>query len=350
MSSRPLPLVALARFCRNLATLLESGVSITKALGVAAKKAADPRFERAVGEVLADVKRGRDVTAALAARGRAFPRLTLDLVKVAEQTGTLPETLRALADHYENLVRLRKNFLSQIAYPMFQLGLAVLIIGGVIWLLGVLGDGAGFDITGLGLTGARGAVIWFGGCATIACGFASAWWLAKRSLTGARIFDPILLAVPVLGGALRKFALARFSWAFALTQNAGMEIRGSLHSALNATGNGAFAGAYDETWARVSAGEDLTDALRDTDLFPADYLEIFEVAEHSGSVPETLDRIGPDLEADARRAVAALAAALGWVVWAVVAGFIVWIIFSIALQYVGMINDAASGDFSRFDR
>lgn len=348
MPARPLPLVVLARFCRNLATLLESGVTVLKALSVAAKKSADPRFERVVGDVLTDVKRGKDVTAALAARGRAFPRLTLDLVKVAEQTGTLPETLRALADHYENLVRLRKNFLSQIAYPMFQLGLAVLIIGGVIWLLGVLGDGGGFDITGLGLVGSRGAVIWFGGCAAVACGSASVYWLAKRTLTGARLFDPLLLAVPVLGGALRKFAVARFSWAFALTQNAGMEIRGSLQSALNATGNGAFAGAYDETWARVSAGEELTDALWATDLFPADYLEIFEVAEASGSVPETLERIGPELEADARRAVAALAAALGWVVWAVVAGFIIWIIFSIALQYVGMISDAANGNFDRF--
>ena len=328
MSSRPLPLVPLARFCRNLATLLDSGVSVTKALGVASKKAADPRFERAVAEALTDVKRGKDVTAALAARGRAFPRLTLDLVKVAEQTGTLPETLRALADHYENLVRLRKGFLSQIAYPMFQLALAVLIIGGVIWLLGVLGDGAGFDITGLGLVGTRGAVIWFGSVAAIACGLAGVYWLTKRTLTGARVFDPVLLQVPVLGGALRKFALARFSWAFALTQNAGMDVKGSLHAALTATGNGAYANAYDEAWTRVAAGEELTGALRATDLFPADYLEMFEVAEASGSVPETLDRIGPDLEADARRAVSALAAALGWVVWAVVAGFIVWIIFS----------------------
>ena len=129
-----------------------------------------------------------------------------------------------------------------------------------------------------------------------------------------------------------------------------MEIRGSLRSALAATGNGAFAGSYDAVWSRVAAGEELTDSLRATHLFPEDYLATFEVAEAGGTVPETLTRIGPDLEADARRAMAALAAALGWVVWAVVAGFIVWIIFSIALTYVGMISDAANGDFSRFDK
>ena len=348
MTARPLPLPALARFCRNLATLLDSGVSVTKALTVASSKAADPRFERVVAEVARDVKRGKDVTAALAARGRAFPRLTLDLVKVAEQTGTLPETMRALADHYENTVRLRKSFLGQIAWPAFQLVVAVFVIGGVIYLLGILNDG-GFDVLGLGLTGTRGALIWFGTAFGLAAAGAGLWFAAKRTLAGARVFDPLLLAVPVLGTALRKFALARFSWAFALTQNAGMEIRGTLRSALSATGNGAYAGSYDEVWSRVAAGEELTDALRSTGLFPPDYLEMFEVAEASGSVPETLNRIGPDLEADARRAMKALAAALGWVVWAVVAGFIVWIIFSIALTYVGMITDAANGDFSRFD-
>ena len=78
--------------------------------------------------------------------------------------------------------------------------------------------------------------------------------------------------------------------------------------------------ATDEVWSRVRAGEDLHEGLRATGLFPEDYLQIVAVAESSGSVPETLQRIAPDLEADARRSLSALAAALGWVVWALVAG------------------------------
>ena len=349
MFDRRLPLAPLARLCRSLATLLGSGVPLMKSLATAASKTGDPAVVRHLDAVAADVSNGRELHAALAARDGAFPRLTVDLVRVAEETGHLPETLTALAHHYENLLRLRKAFLSQIAWPVFQLLAAVCVIGLLIWILGLIGD-SGFDILGLGLTGSRGAAIWFGSAFGIAALGVVIFAAVKRSLRWRRLFDPVLLAIPVVGTCLRNFALARFSWAFALTQNSGMDIRRSLEASFSATENGAFAAANDEVWARVSGGEELTDALRATNLFPRDYLEMVMVAESSGSVPEMLDRISPDLEADARRSLSALAAAVGWCVWALVAGFIIWVIFSVATQYVGMITDAANGNFDRFDR
>ena len=349
MFDRRLPLAPLARLCRSLATLLDSGVTLLKALSVAGSKSGDPRVVRHLAAVSADVRNGRELHAALAATGGAFPRLFVDLVKIAEGTGHLPETLKALAGHYENLLRLKKAFVAQIAWPVAQLVIAVCVIGLLIWLLGIIGGG-GFDVLGLGLTGNRGAAIWFGGAAAIgAVGFA-VYQLVKRSLRWRRVFDPVLLAIPVVGKCLMNFALARFSWAFALTQNAGMDVRNSLLASLSATENGAFAGAAEGVWQRISAGEELADSLRAACLFPEDYLQMVEVAEASGSVPEMLDRIGPDLEADARRSLSALAAAVGWGVWALVAGFIVFLIYSIATQYVGMITDAANGNFDRFDR
>ena len=346
MFSRRLPLAPLARLCRALATLLDSGVTLLKALAVAGGKSGDPRVGARLAEVAADVKRGRELHEALAA-SRGFPRLFVELVRVAEGTGHLPEVLRALADHYENLLRLKKAFLAQIAWPAAQLIAAVLVIGLLIWVLGLIGDSQ-FDILGLGLTGGRGAAIWFGTAAAVAAAGFALFQLGTRSLRWRRLFDPWLLTLPVVGRCLRNFALARYSWAFALTQNAGMDIRESLTASLNATENGAFAAAAEPVWAQVSAGDELADALRSTRLFPADYLEMVEVAEASGSVPEMLDRIGPDLEADARRSLSALSAAVGWGVWALVAAFIIYVIFSVATTYVGMIQDAAAGNFDAF--
>ena len=338
--ARPLPAAVLARQCRSLATLLDSGVTLLKALSVSAGKTGDARANAAVEDVRRDVKRGMELHEALRARGGTFPPLMVDLVAVADRTGAAPETLRGLADHFESMVRLRKAFLAQIAWPVFQLVAAVGVIGLVIYILGMIGD---FDPLGLGLLGASGAAVWFGTAGAVAAAGASLWFVGRRTVAG-RWLDPALLAVPVLGKCLRNFALARFSWAFSLTQNAGMPIDESLTASLSATGNRAFADAGGDVWSRVRAGEELTDGLRATDLFPEDYLQMLAVAEASGSVPETLERIGPDLEADARRSLSALAAAVGWVVWALVAAFIVWIIFQMVLRYVAILNGLAEGN------
>ncbi len=347
MFARRLPLAPLARLCRSLATLTDSGVSLLRSLSVAGGKSGDPRVTRHLDEVVLNVKRGEELHAAFDRTG-AFPRLFVELVQVAEGTGHLPEVLRALADHYDNLLRLKKTFLSQIAWPVAQLVISVLVIGLLIWVLGLIGgenvggeqDG-GFDPLGLGLRGGRGAMIWFGAAAAVGTAGFVLFHIVRGSLRWRRLLDPALLGIPVLGECLRNFALARFSWAFSLTQNAGMDLRNALTASLNATENGAFAAAAEPIWADVRSGSELSPALRATGLFPVEYLEMVEVAEASGSVPEMLDRIGPDLEADAQRSLSALAAAAGWLVWAVVAGFIIWVIFSLFTQYVAMLNPAA---------
>jgi type IV pilus assembly protein PilC len=147
----------------------------------------------------------------------------------------------------------------------------------------------------------------------------------------------------VLGDCLRSFAIARFSWAFYLTQQAGMRINPSLAASLRATSNGAFAGAIPEVCARIEAGDDLTTALTATQLFTEDFLQMVQVGETSGTVPEMLERLSPQFEDQARRSLAALAAALGWLVWLIVAGFIIFIIFRVFSWYMGLLNDALKG-------
>jgi type IV pilus assembly protein PilC len=144
---------------------------------------------------------------------------------------------------------------------------------------------------------------------------------------------------------MRSFAIARFSWALALTQQTGMPISRSLELSFRATGNGAFVGASSGVCESVLNGGELSQALDESRLFPEEYLSLVQVAEASGTVPETLERLSPQFEDQARRSLAALAIALGWLVWTIVGVFIIFIIFSVVMKYVGMINSAANGNF-----
>jgi len=272
-----------------------------------------------------------------------FPELMIDLIEVAEQTGSLPEVLAALADHYDNLLRLRRSFLGAIAWPIFQLVAAVLLVAGLIFVLGLIDSGKGnepMDVLGLGLTGGSGALMWLFLCFGSAAGLFLVYQVLSRGLRGRATIHAALLHVPVLGGCLRSFALARFSWAFALTQQAGMPISPSLEASLKATANGSFASSAPQVMAMVQEGEDLSEALASTNLYPQDYLELVRVGEATGTVPETLQRLSPQLEEQARRSLSTLTSVLAWVIWALVAVLIVFIIFRIfMIAYIGPIND-----------
>ncbi len=330
--------------CRNLATMVDAGIPIGKAFDLASQKSGDPRCRRAMMEIATDLRRGLDVTEAMRARGQAFPEVMVELVGVAEQTGALPEVLKSLATHYENNIRLRRSFISAITWPCFQLVAAILVIALMLYILGIVAQvHAGskpIDVLGLGLYGAEGALTWLAMTFGTLGGAVALGFLIRRSFMGQKVFDSLVLRIPVLGYCMRSFAIARFSWSFALTQQAGMSIEPSLSSSFMATSNGAFLKSAPHVWAAMREGDTLHDALAETRLFPTDYLHIVDVAETSGTVPETLERLSPDLEAQARRALEMLASALAWVIWCLVAAFIVFLIFRVAMFYIGQLNDA----------
>lgn len=321
--------------------MLGAGVEVRKSLKTSANGARDPRLTSTVADVLKHVKKGDDLTSAFRRHSEQYPPLFLDLLNVGELTGSMPEVFAALADYYEAHVKRIQEFRSQIAWPVMQLVAAVLIIGFVIFLLGIIGEmspGEPQDILGLGLMGTRGAMIWF----TMAFGLTFAGWFTytwiTRTAAGRMALHPFLMTIPGVGYCMRTFAIARFSWCFALTQQAGMNLKPSLESSLKATGNGAFIGCTSEVWQRLSAGETLHEALSATGLFPAEYLQIVDTAEISGTVPEALDRLSHTFDQDAQRAMTWLAAMLARVIWGLVACFIGFIVIRFVMQYVALLN------------
>ncbi len=336
---------SLAQVCRSLGTMLQSGVPLIKAFQVSGGKSRDVKLRSASEGIVKELRKGSDISSAMRDQQNRFPQLMVDMVDVAEQTGSLPEVLLGLADHYDNLIRLRRAFLGAIAWPMFQLLAAIMIIAGLMVLMGWLDDmGRGMSLNiFFGLKGTGGALLWIGGWVALAVGGYIAYQMLSRSLGSLAAIHGFILRIPVAGQCARSFAAARFSWAFALTQQAGMNVLDSIEASLKATANGAFIAATPRMVAMVREGEDLADSFADSNLFPKDIIEMVRVGESSGTVPETLQRLSPVLEDQARRSLHGLTMALGGLIWAFVAAIIIYFIFRLAMFYVGMINDAASG-------
>jgi type IV pilus assembly protein PilC len=298
-----------------------------------------------VDDVIRKVRKGADLTSSFAEHEENFPPLFLDLLNVGEQTGSLPEVFASLATYYEARVERAREFRSTITWPVIQLFAAIVVIGLLIYLLGMLGtknmDGTDMDILGIGLTGTRGAITWFVLCFGTIGGGWIAYKLTSRTVAGLLLLDPMLLSIPVLGKCLRSFAIARFAWCFALTQQAGMSIKPSLQSSLKATANGAFIASIPIVWNELKEGETLADSLAVSKLFPIDFIHFVDTAEQTGTVPETLDRMSHVFDEDAHRAMKTLTVIMARGIWALVALFIIFFIFRLIMViYINPLNDA----------
>jgi type IV pilus assembly protein PilC len=333
-----LPLSGLIDLCRALRHYLGAGLTLRDvfrqqaARGVAAVRPVAARIS-------AGLEAGDDLEEALKKETPAFPPLFVALATVGEETGMLPEVFRELEKYFQLQQRLARQFRTQITWPAIQLFIAIFVIAGLIWILGLLGGA--FDPIGLGTGGVRAVLFLF--CAFGLLGAVlAAYVLAKRVLREGTL-DAMLLSLPVVGPCLRALAITRFCLALRLTLESGMPIARALRLSFRATGNGAFAVAADTARQAVKAGDELTVALAQTRLFPEEFQHVIAVGEESGRLTDVLEQQGGQYAEESERRLAALTSAAGWGVWMVVAGLIIFCIFRMALTYIDMLDPAHYG-------
>ena len=118
--------VAVARFCRTLATLLGSGVPILDGLEITAKTAGNAVVEDAVMTARGSIEGGASVSAPLEQTG-VFPLMVTQMINIGEATGALDTMLAKIADFYEDEVEVAVSGMLSLLEPIMIafLGVAV---------------------------------------------------------------------------------------------------------------------------------------------------------------------------------------------------------------------------------
>jgi type IV pilus assembly protein PilC len=338
----------LAGICRRLAISLDAGID--------ARRVWHRESERVRGSartnleaISHDIDRGVLPSDAVDARGEYFPDLFRAMVRVGDRSGHQPEVFRQLAERYEFQIKLRRNFISEIWWPMFQLAAALFVIGLLIWVMGIIappkepGGPPTIDLLGLGLAGTDGLLTYLGFLAVVAIAIAI---VVRAILRGALWVGPVqrlVLRIPKLGRVFETLAISKLAWTLQLTHGAGMELKEALRLSLISTRNARYSGTADEVWSHIRRGTNLREALEATAEYPQDFLDAIEVGEESGRLPESLQKLAEHYEEEARMSLAILTKILGFAVWGLVAIIIVMMIFRLASFYLGVINDALGG-------
>ena len=328
----------LAQLCRRLAIASDAGIDIRKIWEREA--AAAPRtLQPPLASIRDDIATGTSFTESVNRTGGFFPPLFRQLVDVGEQTGSLVEVFRALADYYEHRLSIQRIFLMAMFWPMFQLGAAILIVGFLIWIMGVIASAQGgepIDLLGLGLSGTSGLVTYVLFFSIIAALLGLLIRAMRRGMLWTRPIQRFMMRMPGVGKALQTMALSRISWVLKLLLNVEMDLRRVLPLALQSTGSDYYSRHAEAMVADVVAGATLYEAFAHTGVFPTDFVDAIEVGEQSGKLVESMGRLSDRYEQQAKTALSALAVLAGIATWLGVAGIIIFLIFRIASFYVGM--------------
>jgi len=335
-------LKSLAQLCYRLATATGAGIEDRKVWRSEATRGSRSQ-QRNISCVADELAKGQSIPDALRTTGKFFPPLFRQMVEVGEIGGRLDRTYGRLAAHYERTLKVRRDFMGRLAWPLLQFSMALGIVGLLIWIMGMLpantgSKGVQADILGLGLIGTQGLVIYVNILIVLGIALLLLMEVFRRGIGWTRSLQRMALRIPIIGGALKTLALSRFTWALQLVLDTPMDLRRALPLALEATGNDYYACEGSGVALRIEQGQSLHAALTAAGVFPVDLLDSIHVGEESGRLVETMERQSSEYQERAGIAISILAQAAGYLVWALVAAMIIMMIFRIFSFYVGTIN------------
>jgi type II secretory pathway component PulF len=326
---------SLADLCHRLSMAFDAGID-ARTIWAREAERAHGRLHQHLATVSDAVNHGEAMAEALSKTGDFFPTLFREMVGLGEQTGRVDAVLAQLADHYQNQITLRRNFWSSITWPLAQLGIAVGVVGLLIWVQGLIG----VDILGFGVAGNRGLTLY----AMFLAAVGAALFLLLRALSRGLVWTApiqrIVLQLPGIGKPLQTVALARLAWAMHVTLDGGMEVRQALRLSLRSTHNARYIDHIPAIVSEISAGKSIHEAFCRAGGYPAEFLDTLAVGEQSGKIAESMGVLARQYQERARVALATLTMLAGWAVWAVIAALLIALIIRVFSFYLNAVTGA----------
>ena len=340
MFSSQLSAPALENFCRTLSRGLHAGLDPIRMLRMEEKRGGST-LSKASSDIADSLSKGDSLKESFDQHSNLFPLLMLSMIQVGEETGSLPEILDELSRHYGEQAMLQRKLKSQITMPVFQLVMAIAVIAILILILGFLPKAQGqpdYDPLGWGLKGASGSTFFLGIIISIIIGGVLLWKIVLNNVAFKAKISAIFVNLPVVGSYLKESALGKFSIGLGLTLNSPMSTKKALRLSMEITSNDAFIQACQPVLSSIKKGQPIVEALSQCSIFPEEYLAQIEVAEESGSIPETCKRLALYHSEEAGRQLSIIFYLMGGAVWLCTAGFIVFMIIKMFSPYINALN------------
>ena len=288
----------IAVFCRQFATMVNSGLPILRALSILTDQTESKELAKVLFAVRAGVENGSSLSAAMAEHPKAFNALFISMVKAGETGGVLDDVLLSLADQIEREVELRRQIKSAMTYPIVVVALVTLILAAMLLFVvpqfetiySSLGGTLPLPTRMLLSVSRAVRTYWY----VVLLGAVVTSFLFRRykktEAGRARVYA-VKIRIPIFGPLFHKVALARFASTLGMLLRSGVPILQALDNVNETVNNRVIGDAVDDVKTSVREGESIAKPLGRHKAFPPMVVQMMAVGEETGAVDTLLDKV-----------------------------------------------------------
>jgi type IV pilus assembly protein PilC len=325
---------SLVVFTRQLSTMIDSGMSLLRAMYILEEQTDDELLQERIAEVREDIESGSSLGDALARHPDTFNELYVAMVRAGEAGGILEDTLRRVATQLEKDESLRRQVKSAMMYPAVIMVFAfVVLVALLTFLVPIFSDifkDLGSELPMITRV-----------CVTLSNAIRDYWYVMifappalwfgfkkwKKTETGHRLWHKFLLRIPFkIGDIIHKVALARWSRSFASLTAAGVPILQCIDTAGRTAGNNEILLAMDGVQHSVETGGTVAAPLKASPVFPSMVGHMISSGEETGALDQMLSKVADFYEDEVDAAVKALTSILEPVMIILVGGVVGFIV------------------------
>ena len=291
-------------FNQQFLTLIRAGLPILGSLELLGRRQKNLDFRSQLEDVAARVKTGESISQAFEAQG-GFPVVYTTTLLAGERSGNLEEVLQRFLDFQRVSLTFRKKLQASLIYPalliVMVIGLFIFLITFVVPRFALLYDQLGTKLPGLTVfllslgKDAQHYGIYIGVVVGIV-GYTLYRWM--KTDAGAMVVDRVRIATPVLGNVWLKYQVGLFSRTLSTLLTGGLPLVPSLETAAKSIDSKQIGSAVYRGVETVREGKGLSESLQKTKVFPELAIEMIEVGESTGALPQMLNSVAEFFEED----------------------------------------------------
>jgi len=347
----------LTLFTRQMSTLQDAGLPLLRSLQILEDQQKPSKLKNVLEDVCEAVSSGSSLSEAFNQHPKVFRRLYVKMVAAGEVGGVLDVVMRRLSEFMEKAQRLKRRIIGAMIYPSVVILIAVAIVTGIMyfvipkfqeifadfdielpaltkWLISasqwVAGQQDGQKVPG---------VLWI-----IASPFLIFFFfkLVRMTKFGRAVTDVIRIKIPVIGGLIRKTAIARFTRTLGTLVAAGVPILEAITITRDTSGNYVFEKALTKVHDSIREGETFAKPLRESKVCDAIVVNMIDVGEETGDLDSMLMKVADNYDEEVDVAVASLLSLLEPFMVVILGGIVGTIVLALFLPLVSMIESVSS--------
>jgi len=337
----------LATFTQQLANLIQSGMPLTVALNSMThleSKGIDAGVSR---ELKSEVTEGRSLSDAMARQPRVFSDLYINMVRSGEQSGSLVEVLRRMANHFQQFAEVQAKFTSAMIYPAIVIGMGMLLIAFFMFVMmpqfTTIFNGFNIELplpTRMLISISNLLLnfwFWVVSLPTVLLAVIM-FYRFRATKVGRQKIDEWKMKAPVVGKVVKLNLFGQFARTLGTLLQNGVPVLMALKITEQVIANTIIKEAIAKTREAVTDGKTLAQPLGQSKLFPQLMVDLVRIGEETGDVPAALNNLADTYEGELTIALRLMTQLLEPMLILVMGGVVAFLLLSIFLPLFRLIS------------